>query len=44
VTEFAPQGRAAQEIEELWSWVRGQFKGIKNETSVYTRHGRQAAA
>lgn len=44
VTEYAPQGRAAQEIEELWSWVRGQFKGIKNETSVYTRHGRQAAA
>ena len=37
VTEYAPQGRAAQEIEELWSWVRGQFKGIKNETSVYTR-------
>ena len=44
VTEFAPQGRAAQEIEELWSWVSGQFKGMKNETSVYTRHGRQAAA
>jgi chromosome partitioning protein len=44
VTEYAPQGRAAREIEELWSWVRGQFKGIKNETSVYTRHGRQAAA
>jgi chromosome partitioning protein len=44
VTEYAPQGRAAQEIEELWNWVCGQFKGIRNETSVYTRHGRQAAA
>ncbi len=44
VTEYAPQGRAAQEIDELWSWIRGQFKGMKNETSVYHRASRQAAA
>lgn len=44
VTEYAPQGRAAQEIDELWSWIRAQFKGIKNETPVYHRADRQAAA
>ena len=44
VTEYAPQGRAAQEIDELWNWIRGQFKGIKNETPVYHRATRQAAA
>ena len=44
VTEYAPQGRAAQEIEELWGWIQGQFKGMQNEASVYARPSRQAAA
>ena len=44
VTEYAPQGKAAQEIDELWSWIRAQFKGTKNETPVYHRADRQAAA
>jgi len=31
VTEHAPQGRAAQEIEMLWNWVRNQLRSPVNE-------------
>jgi len=44
VTEFAPQGRAAQEIEGLWRWIRAQLKDTKSDMSVYNRPHRQAAA
>jgi chromosome partitioning protein len=44
VTEFAPQGRAAQEIHALWHWIRAQFKGAKLETLVHGRPNRQVAA
>jgi hypothetical protein len=44
VTEHARQGRAAQEIETLWSWTRAQFEGTPSETLVDNRPCRQAAA
>lgn len=37
VTEYACQGRAAEEIEALWRWIRAQFE-------VDIRPSRQAAA
>jgi chromosome partitioning protein len=43
VTEHAGDGRAAQEIQTLWSWVRLQFAGIKDESSADNRPGRQPA-
>jgi chromosome partitioning protein len=44
VTEYARDGRAAQEIEALWRWVRAQIKGTKSGTPVDSRSGREAAA
>lgn len=44
VTEYARGGRAAQEIEALWSWIRAQFEGSKSESPLDNRPGRQAAA
>ena len=44
VTEYAREGRAAQEIEALWSWIRAQLEGTQSETSVDNRPCRQAAA
>ena len=44
VTEYARGGRAAQEIEALWSWIRAQFEGTQSETSVDNQPCRQAAA
>jgi chromosome partitioning protein len=44
VTEYARQGRAAQEIEALWSWIRAQFEGTQSETLVDHQPCRQAAA
>jgi chromosome partitioning protein len=44
VTEYARGGRAAQEIEALWSWIRAQFEGSKSESPVDNRPRRQAAA
>jgi chromosome partitioning protein len=43
VTEYAGDGRAAQEIQALWSWVRLQLAGIKDESSADNRPGRQSA-
>jgi chromosome partitioning protein len=44
VTEYAREGRAAQEIETLWRWIRTQLEGTQNETSVDNQPCRQAAA
>lgn len=44
VTEYACNGRAAQEIECLWTWVRVQMEATKNHTSTYSEQSRQAAA
>jgi chromosome partitioning protein len=44
VTEYAPQGRAAQEIGELWSWIRVQFGATKNETHIHSQASRREAA
>jgi chromosome partitioning protein len=44
VTEYAREGRAAQEIEALWRWIRTQLEGTQNETSVDNQPCRQAAA
>jgi chromosome partitioning protein len=43
VTEYARGGRAGQEIEALWSWVRAQFGEDKSEAPFEKRPGRQAA-
>jgi chromosome partitioning protein len=43
VTEHARDGRAAQEVQALWSWVRLQLAAIKGESSAGNRPGRQAA-
>jgi chromosome partitioning protein len=42
VTEYAREGRAAQEIEALWGWIRTQFEGTQSKTPVDKRRGRQA--
>ena len=44
VTEFSPGGRAAQEIEAFWAWIRGQLDGAGSESPLYNRSVRQAAA
>jgi chromosome partitioning protein len=44
VTEYAREGRAAQEIEALWSWTRAQLAGAQSQMSVDGQLRRQAAA
>lgn len=44
VTEYAPDGRAAQDIAKLWIWIRAQFAQFKNKPSADNRPTRQAAA
>jgi chromosome partitioning protein len=44
VTEYAPEGRAAQEIRELWSWTRAQLAGTQGQMLVDNQLRRQAAA
>jgi chromosome partitioning protein len=44
VTEYARQGRAAHEIETLWSWTRAQFDGTPSQTLPDHHSRRQAAA
>ena len=44
VTEYAREGRAAQEIEELWNWVRAQCDGVQRLPPVKNLLVRQAAA
>ena len=43
VTEYARDGRAAQEIATLWSWSRGQMAGSKNGSSTDRQISGQAA-
>ena len=44
VTEYARGGKAAQEVEALWRWIRAQLEGSKGQTAADHRPGRQAAA
>jgi chromosome partitioning protein len=44
VTEYARGGRAAQEIEALWSWIRAQLEPTQSEAPVDIPSRRQAAA
>jgi chromosome partitioning protein len=44
VTEYAREGRAAQEIETLWSWTCNQLGAPKGEMPLANQAGRQAAA
>jgi chromosome partitioning protein len=44
VTEYARGGRAAQEIEALWNWVRAQFEPTRRETPIDIPSRPQAAA
>ena len=44
VTEHARDGRAAQEIEALWRWIRAQLEAIERETSVPVQPTQQASA
>lgn len=44
VTEYARGGRAAQEIEALWNWIRAQFEPIRRETPIDIPSRPQAAA
>jgi chromosome partitioning protein len=44
VTEYARTGRAAQEVEALWTWIRAQFEGTQSEPSVDDQPCRQVAA
>ena len=44
VIEYARGGKAAQEVEALWRWIRAQLEGSKGQTAADHRPGRQAAA
>jgi chromosome partitioning protein len=44
VTEYARGGRAAEEIEVLWGWIRAQLKATQGEAPVGNQPCRQAAA
>ncbi len=44
VTEYARAGRAAQEIEALWRWIRAQFEPTQSKGPVDIPSRRQAAA
>jgi chromosome partitioning protein len=44
VTEYARGGRAAQEIEALWSWIRAQLEPTQSEAPLDIPSRRQAAA
>lgn len=43
VTEHAGAGRAAQEIEALWSWIRLQLESATGKGSAKARPGQQPA-
>jgi chromosome partitioning protein len=43
VTERAGAGRAAQEIEALWSWIRLQLESAKGKTTAKAQAGQQPA-
>jgi len=33
VTEYAPEGKAAQEIRSLWDWIRAQLAALRSEAT-----------
>jgi len=43
VTEFDTQGKAAEEITNLWEWIEEQLNGKANRNQQPDRHGRRAA-
>jgi len=43
VTEHAGAGRAAQETEALWTWIRLQLESAKGKTSVKAQSAQQPA-
>jgi chromosome partitioning protein len=44
VTEYARGGRAAQEVETLWHWIRAQFEPTRSDAPFDIPSRRQAAA
>jgi chromosome partitioning protein len=44
VTEYARGGRAAQEIEALWNWIRTQFEPARSDAPIDVPSRPQAAA
>jgi chromosome partitioning protein len=44
VTEYAPEGRAAQETRALWCWIREQLDGVKSNAAKTINRGQLAAA
>jgi chromosome partitioning protein len=44
VTEYAPGGRAAQEVEEFWDWIRAQLQDIRSSAPANQQVRRRAAA
>jgi chromosome partitioning protein len=44
VTEYARSGRAAQEIEQLWIWIRTQLAEPRRQITANNQACRQAAA
>jgi chromosome partitioning protein len=44
VTEYAREGKAAQEIVALWSWIRTQLEGTESKTPIDNQPGQLVAA
>jgi chromosome partitioning protein len=44
VTEYACEGKAAQEIEALWGWIRAQLESTQSETPINKQQAGQVAA
>jgi hypothetical protein len=44
VTEYACEGKAAQEIETLWDWIRAQLDSIQSETLINKQQAGLVAA
>ena len=44
VTEYAGEGRAAQEIQALWSWIGTQFERPHPEVPAQPEQPRQATS
>jgi chromosome partitioning protein len=44
VTEYACEGKAAQEIEALWGWIRAQLESTPSETPINKQQAGQVAA
>jgi hypothetical protein len=43
VTEYACEGKAAQEIEALWGWIRAQLESTPSEPINKQQAGQVAA-